>query len=232
MEVVLIGLMVLLFGAGVAYFAGFGRDARINRLLRDSPEVMIRDFPDGGTGRITGQLRYVADPIYAPISGRECAFYEVIVEEHKNDDWTVVIREILGTDFAVVDQSGEALVRMGNAEIVVVKDVHLRSGTFNDASEAMEALLARHHRSSQGVIFNRSLRYKEGVLEEGEEVAVLSRGMREPDPNPKASAGPYREMATRLVMVSGKEHPLYASDDPSVMVRQPPLLQSQNFEGQ
>jgi hypothetical protein len=223
--------IMLLFVAGAAvYYLGFNREAKINRLLHEYPRVSVKGFPDGGTGRITGRLGYAGEPIYAPISGRLCAFYEVTVEEHSNDSWHQILREVHGVDFLLSDESGEALVRMGTAEIAVVKDVHLRSGTWNDANEAMEALLARHHQKSQGMIFNRNLRYKEGVLEAGEPVAVLGRGMREPDPNPKSSAGAYREMATRLVMVSGTEYPLWVSDDPSFA--QVPLLQSKNVQGQ
>ena len=67
--------------------------------------------------------------------------------------------------------------------------------------------------------FNRTLRYREAVFEEGEEVAVLGRARWEMDPDPKAEGSGYRGGAKRLVIEAPEtEGPLLASDDPNTLL--------------
>jgi hypothetical protein len=108
-------------------------------------------------------------------------------------------------------------VSLRGAEVAVVKDSHRASGTFNDATPELEAFLAQHGHSSKGWLFNKRLRYKEGVLAAGEIVAVCGSGTREPNPDPSAATGGYREQAMRLVLSGNHQAPLYVTDDPSVL---------------
>ncbi|HWN70768.1 MAG TPA: hypothetical protein VNM90_24170, partial [Haliangium sp.] len=89
--------------------------------------------------------------------------------------------------------------------VALVKDAHFRSGLFQDATPALEQFLARHGRQSQGWLFNKNLRYREGVIEAGELVAVCGQGRREGAPAP------------RLALVASPSMPLYVSDDMATM---------------
>jgi len=53
-------------------------------------------------------------------------------------------------------------------------DFATTSGSFNDAPENLRTLINnRYGRDTQGLIFNKSLRYKESMLENGDEVYVF-----------------------------------------------------------
>jgi hypothetical protein len=167
---------VLLVGLVVTYW--FSDDARTRRLLKEAPARKIREIQEGMVVRVTGRLRPAADLVQAPLSGRHCAYYEVLVEERrstgKSSRWYDVLREVKARDFEVEDGTGVVLVRMGACKVAITKDTHTRSGTFDNASAAERALLERNGEESTGLLgFNRTLRYEEGALEPGEEVTVL-----------------------------------------------------------
>ncbi len=220
MNVIIAAVILFVLGAVIAGYY-FSRDNRIKRAMRAAPLVAARDFQGDQLARLQGTLRYATEPLTAPLSGRSCALYVVQVEEYrsngKSGSWHEIIREEEGREFFLDDDSGSAFVRPDGADTVLVKDAHFRSGTLNDATPGLEAFLNRNGTKSTGWLFNRSLRYKEGVLEAGELVAVCGRGVREADPDPRSAQGGYRESATRVVLSQSLHAPLYISDDPSVL---------------
>lgn len=193
------------------------------RALRSVPRVSVSDATEGSLVRIVGTLRAGPRTLEAPLSGRLCACFRVEVDVRvstgKSSSWRNIIREEDGADFVVEDPSGRALVKGGTVETAIVLDQHLKSGTFDDATPELEAYLARHgHKSTDFLGFNKAIRYREGVLEPGETVAVLGRARWEDDPEPGAvqpSSGGYRESARkkRLVLEPGELGPVRVSDD-------------------
>lgn len=222
--VVLVWAGVLAAGGAVALFKWWRSPyQRTLRALRAAPRVRIADAPEGRLVRIAGRLRAHGPTLTAPLSKRACAHYEIVVEDHakrgESTDARVIFRESETRDFSLEDGSGTAIVETGRLEVALVQDHHQRSGTFEDASADLEALLRRHGQSSTGFFgLNRTIRYREGVLEPGEEVSVLGWARWEDDPEAglDPSRGGYRESARRkrLVIHAG-DGPVRASDDPA-----------------
>lgn len=213
-------ILILAVGFGIFIAASyFSESARLKRLLREAPRVDIKDFEDGGVGKISGRLEYLDEPLTSPLNGRTCALYDILVEEKPDSNknyWRTYVHENNQVRFIVRDNTGYAIVDPSHAQIVIVKDRHSTSGTFNDPTPEEKAFLNRHGKEGQGWVFNKTLRYKEGVLEAGEEVAVLGFGMREPDPDPGRAGemSGYRSAPpTRLVMSGGGQQPLTVSDE-------------------
>lgn len=123
--------------------------------------------------------------------------------------------------FVLTDATGRAFIDPNGAKLVITEDSHTRSGTFDDATPREEAFLAAQGEKSEGWIFNRSLRYREGVLEPGEWVAVLGHGTVSYDdaPAPAPHAGGYRQQAgpKKLEIRAAGQVQLYISDDVSVL---------------
>lgn len=170
-------VVLVLGGIGLIAFLVwyFSETQRFRRLLRKTPRVAIRDLQEGEPVRIVGTVQPLEE-VEAPISGRPCAYYEVVVEEKvggKHKYWRQRARETSGVAFAVDDGTGAAYVDPSAARVVLSFDHSTRSGTFDDANERETSFLARHGVSPTGWIFNKALRYKEGVLEAGETIAVL-----------------------------------------------------------
>lgn len=228
---VIVGIFAVIVLAAAAWHALFSARARRRQLLRKAKGVRISQARDGQLVKVVGRLHYAdgEEPLRAPLSDRFGAFYVVEVEEHKrgkNERWKEIIRERAThqTIWIVGAAEGErALVDLGVADVELVMDARYESGFFNDASPRLESFLAAHGYGSEGWLFNKylnkALRYREGVLEQGERIAVLGRCVREPDPNPQAGGGErsYREAPTRLRLVPPAQHELLVTDDPQLL---------------
>jgi hypothetical protein len=192
-------------------------DGRRRRLLGRARRTQIADVRDGTVVKIVGQLSFIGEPLGAPLSGRRCAYYEATVDESSGRAPIQLIRERRGQDFILRDDSGKALVRMDEASaVLVMRDAQFSSGGDADPTAVMTAFLARHGQSSRGLLFAKSLNYREGVLEPGERIAVLGLARWEPDPDPDRGALGYRELPMRLVVQASGRVPLVVTDEPSL----------------
>lgn len=208
----LVGLIL-----GAAWW--FSKEQQIKRALRKLRPTPLGEVRDGLV-KVRGTVATL-EALQAPLSGRACAYYEVIVEQRvssgKSSSWRTIIREVEERDFLLEDGTGRARVEMVAVEAAVTKDGHWSSGTLNDATPELEEFLQRHGHASQGWVFNKTLRYREGVLEPGEEVAVLGWAEREIDPEPGTAGAGYRDAPTRVVLRANGASALRVSDDPSTL---------------
>ena len=217
-------LIVVALVAGVAIVAAslvWNEKALIRRELRSASRVDIAELREGRTGRIVGKVGD-GETLQAPFTGRSCVFYEATVEEYrssgKTGSWRQVVREARGVPFVLDDGTGRAIVDPGGARIDVDIDMTTRSGTFDDATPIEEQFLTRHGLRATGWVFNKSLRYREGVIEVGETIAVMGQGVREPDPDAVGKVGGYRSgPPTRLRLGGSSRHPILLSDAPDTL---------------
>ncbi len=217
-------LVVLAVVAGVAIVAAslmWNEKARIRRELRGAPRVDLAELREGRTGRVVGRVGE-GETLQAPFTGRSCVFYEATVEEYrssgKTGSWRQVVREAMGVPFVLDDGTGRAIVDPRGARVAVDLDMTTRSGTFDDATPVEEQFLTRHGLRSTGWVFNKSLRYREGVIEVGETIAVMGQGVREPDPDAVGKVGGYRSgPPTRLRLGGSARHPILLSDAPDTL---------------
>ncbi len=199
----------------------YSEKARIRRQLRAAPRVDIGELGEGRTGRLVGRVGD-GETLQAPFTGRSCVFYEATVEEYrssgKTGSWRQVVREARGVPFVLDDGTGRAIVDPGGARVDVDIDMTTRSGTFDDATPIEEQFLTRHGLRSTGWVFNKSIRYREGVIEVGETITVMGQGVREPDPEAVGQVGGYRSgPPTRLRLGGSSRHPILLSDAPDTL---------------
>lgn len=211
--------IILLVGIAVAGTVWYFQPRnRIKRQLRGARALRIAELGDGQAGRVIGRARVLEQTLEAPLSGRACVFYIARVEERrssgKHSYWRTIISEQHGVPFVLEDDSGYAIVDATAAQIALDFDARSSSGTFDDPTPAETAFLERHGRSGTGWFFNRTLRYREAVIGEGETIAVLGAGTREPDPAAAPTAAYRGEPPTRLRLTSSPRYPLVISDDP------------------
>jgi hypothetical protein len=197
----------------------FSADQRARRAMKAVPRRRVAEVIEGEKARVVGRVE-VERTVTAPLSGRPCAYWRVVVEEKrssgKSSHWRTIIDEHDGVDFFLRDEDGKALVKTAFVHAVLEKDSHFSSGLFDDAGPELEAFLAQRGHSSTGLVFNKTMRYREGVVEPGELVAAVGVGRWERDPDEQARAGAgYREarLPERLVLDAPAEGPLLLSDE-------------------
>lgn len=197
----------------------FSARAKARRAIAKAVRKRIADVQDGEIAKICGILVYGSETLTAPITGRQCAAYSVVVRERDRDARnTATIDEADARSFRVEDESGVAWVQPTLVDLVVSMDRNLQTGFFEDPTPRMTAFLDAHGLEARGFLFNRVLEFSEGILEGGEAVAVLGVGAWEPDPDPTSSGrGGYRERAVRLRVTDPPDANMILSDDPATL---------------
>lgn len=141
-------------------------------------------------------LDYVEEPLIAPLTGHRCAQYGAIVEINNHlqiNSWSILIKEEDKQDFILKDNTGTALIR--NAPLIVNDYEHLWSGWKDKITPELERFLTKYEKKSISFYgFLLPHRYKEGTLEEGEEVIAYGTGRWENDPD--------QDQSKRLVIYS------------------------------
>lgn len=185
------------------------------RKLRKSTTVRLADFRNSQVGKVVGHVEIVDKPLIAPLSGRECASYYVHVEHEvsagEDSHWKTIIEEEVACKYVIKEGEHYAYVNDDKLESHIVQDEEFSSGFGNDAEEALEQYLkSKGHKSENLLGWNKTMRYREGVLEPGEEMAVLGEG------NWKASnkLGLPAKYGKVLELSSNRELSVYLSDHP------------------
>lgn len=181
MQIYLFILFFLLI-AGYGVYAYYNsRKTAVKRALKKLPERRMGQFANGEAARTSGKVECLGECFYAPLTGRKCAYYQVVVQQHqssgKHGRWVDIINEERVGDIILRDGSDYLRVDKSRLKLFSAQDADFSSGTWNDATPELEAFLAARGMKSTGLLgFNKSLRYKEAVLEEGEWVTAGGKG--------------------------------------------------------
>jgi hypothetical protein len=203
---------------GFAVFRWWFSDAeQTKRAIRNAPRKRIGDVRDGEFVKVVGTIKYLAEPLTAPLSGRRCAYFEArAMEKQGKSGYREIAMEGGGVEFLVEDGTGRAVIDPVMLRAAVVEDDEKRSGFLSDATPGMEAFLVRHGRDPIGALgFNRTISYKEGVFEEGETVAVVGLATFEREPDEAAATSSYRDLRKRLRLTAPVGGNILISDHPS-----------------
>jgi len=208
----------------LAFFAGlifvgiyFSRKSVVRRALKKAGEKRIGEFMDGDTGKIVGRVVFAGRTLTAPLSMRSCVYYHIVVEEYrssgKSGSWHTIIEDEQKGDIVISDGSHYAVIDPQQIKSFLVPDVNYSSGTFNDATPHLEQFLSHYGRKSTGLFgLNKSLRYREGILEKDETFAVSGQGQWIAPQSRGLNIS-----ARRVLMITpGQEGHVYLSDDPAM----------------
>lgn len=154
-----------------------------NRILRElikSKAKSIVSVKENEYVKIIGKARHVGEPLIAPISGKQCIYYQTNVAT-KGKHSRTLINETKTSDFFIESGGEMAIVKTDQPNsfrrIFLKRDTLKSSGYLNDASHRLEAYLKRHNHVSTNLLgFNKRIRYEEGIIELGEEVIVKGIG--------------------------------------------------------
>jgi|JI10StandDraft_1071094.scaffolds.fasta_scaffold00739_31 hypothetical protein len=146
----------------------------------------IADVPGATTGWVRGRL--IGDaPIIAPLSGRPCWYYKIVVEQVGaivgDDGGRRLAYEARGQSFEIDDGTGVALIDPEGAQVEVDYDHAVEVMPGARLVQPLAELVRRFKLPAAPVVL------REGVLEVGEVVAAHGRLIREVDPDP-ARQGP------------------------------------------
>ena len=178
----ILGAVAVIIIAALIYYYYFSPYAAAKRMLFKSIQKNIFSVENGETAKVTGTIKYIGSPLIAPLSGRKCVYYQVVVEEKKSTGkssyWDTIIDEELAANVVIRDGNSYALIETNMIKSLLMYDKKYKSGFLNDATPELEKYLSKYgfKSTSSFLGINNTLRYKEGILEEGEMIAVVGKG--------------------------------------------------------
>ncbi|HTN89028.1 MAG TPA: hypothetical protein VL242_35365 [Sorangium sp.] len=178
----------------------FSSEPSLARRAGAQPLHSIHDFPDGAVGRIVGKAGYLGeDRLIAPLTGRACAAWFVrVVGVELAGSRHPPLEACGAAPFALSDDTGLAIVHTAGISLLLDTDVTEALGFSGRPPPRLLHFLRTRGKEGRRVMIDWRLSWQEGILAEGQRVAVVGRGRREVDPD--SPQGDYRHAATRLVM--------------------------------
>jgi len=173
------------------------------RLLQEQPKeaTQIAGWSEGVWGKLSGRVSFSGEPLRAPLSARPCVAYRLVVEQRVAGAWKAIWSHDAGTQFRITDATGSALIRGYSPSSRVLLD---RTAVSRDARSALARAGFR-----RGIDRRRQLRYREGILTQGESAVVFGHGHWE-----LARRGEGREV--ELTVGTGNPRSVILCDAPSV----------------
>lgn len=215
----LIPIPIILVIAAIIFISFYySKAAIVKRKLKKAVDKKISDFVSGDIAKIVGKVEIIGEPLIAPLSGRPCGYYYVLIEQMvssgKSSHWETIIEEEVAGTFVVRDGRYAAHISNQKVKSYIVQDKIYKSGFGNDATAVLEKYLNDHGQKSEGLFgMNKTIRYKEGVLEEGELIAAIGRGEWK-----NAEHLKFEGNFDRVLEISATEtEPIYLSDDPDTV---------------
>jgi hypothetical protein len=168
----------------------------------------IAELPDGEQGRLVGTASELHRTLRAPLSGRACLYYLVLVKSVESSGARELFAERSGVAFTLVDASGSAIIDSARAGVALAFDHCEEVCPPNELSPAQRALLLRHdHSSDRGD----QLRFVEAVLSIGERITVVGAGVRRPDLAPSGESDYRSAPPPQLHLAASNTAPLLIS---------------------
>ncbi|WP_298417327.1 hypothetical protein [uncultured Kordia sp.] len=220
-EFIIPGLFIL--GVAVLIIVGiyFSDKYRILRQLKKVRRKRIQSVRENEYVKIVGKAKHAGAPLIAPLSKRECVYYKVEIEEKRGKSWRTMVNDVLFNDFFINTGTENAIVNIqaqatNSKRIHLVTDHSLNSGTFKNATPEIENYLALKGNKSTGFLgMNKTLRYKESIIELDEEIAVMGIGKWKTIDTPIDGYSDSRV----LTLTGSKEQKLLVTDEPKAMKR-------------
>jgi hypothetical protein len=185
---------------------------RVERRQRRIRTREIAELPENELGRIVGRVAALERSLIAPLSGRPCVYYAVIVEEVRPRGWQELVAERRGVAFAIKDYSGKAIIDPANASVALRFDCIKYVDGGGALTQEQASLLAHHGVHREGFFAPSALRFQEAVIPIGHHVEVTGAGVREPDPEAHAELG-YRDAPTQICISNSAAAPLSIDSD-------------------
>jgi hypothetical protein len=192
------------------------RKKRIDHALAARPRTFIK-LAEGAV-KVTGRVQKDHELLEAPLSGRPCVIYELIVtaptpSAGKGPIWKRLVDVQQGCPFFVVDESGAARIdTSGPFSVALAHDrIGVTKGPYPGAHRPLSLLLESGGIKAKTWLGRWSpIHYSEGALEPGVLVSVAGLGTRDVDQFGEVDN--FRSIPRRLTMRGTELQPLLIGD--------------------
>jgi len=159
----------------------FGKTQRVRRAFKSQTVSKIEACQDNQVHKICGDLHLAQPTLTSPLTGRRCAVYKISAEAYcRTSDgghWADIINDERKTNFLIKDGSFYAYITTYCATLLLHKDEKFDVKSITDAPQQLKNYLEAYGIHKTGLSnFDLPIRCEEGILEDGEKVAVMGAG--------------------------------------------------------
>ena len=169
----ILSVLAVIEAAGIYFFIKFYNKYK----AVSQTETSNIGFLKAGRHEVKGKIRALHDQFVSPLSQKSCVYYNFQVMEPrgsgKNTRWHTIINDVQHNLFGIDDGSGSAVIDIAGADLNLKTDLKADSGFLHTITPEMERALNKYKKTSKGLIFKKSMRYKEIILEEGDQLYVM-----------------------------------------------------------
>jgi hypothetical protein len=180
--------------------------------VRQARRVALSEIESGAYQKVVGEAQPTTELLVAPLTKRPCIGYMLRVTEVYQNGSRELIDEQRASPFLVQDPSGKALVKTQNCTLLLEPEASGEAGLVRRATPELRRLLDDRGQDPGSGLMTRSFVFSEGVIAEGERVAVLGLVVREQPGADDAQRGVGYRDETRLVFAGETEWPLLICD--------------------
>ena len=167
--------------AAVVCFQQGKKRHRIHQLMVDTQTSKADELTEGPC-EVQGQVDAIGSAFTSPWTQQQCVYYDFQVKEKRTRKsgkttttyWAKYVTDLKVRPFILKDSSGAVEINPAGADFSVSADAREQSGFGDDAPAELQVLLKdRYNASTQGWVFNKTLRYTEKVLAVGDTVYIF-----------------------------------------------------------
>lgn len=152
---------------------------RIRRQHRRMPATPIAALADHQVGRIVGHVAGSEQPLIAPLTGRPCVLYQLVVYKPAGrGGWSVCTTDRSGTPFTVSDRGATAIVDPLHSRIAVADDHSEECNAVDGPTLEQTAVLMNHGLRLKGWFLYRKYRFEESMIAIGDPIGVIGAAVR------------------------------------------------------
>ncbi len=114
-----------------------------DRVLREQhgvPPWPVAGLPECQQGRLVGNIRALDRTLTAPLTGRACVYYVVLVVQPVASGWHERITDRRGVAFALADASGSAVIDPSHASVALALDHREELRALGQVTAAQQAV--------------------------------------------------------------------------------------------
>jgi hypothetical protein len=140
------------------------------RLLASTPPTPVTELSEG-LHEVAGTWQ-AANGLVAPVTGRPCAYYRLLLEQRRRNLWETVLDQREALPGRLVDSSGRVTIDLPAADVVIASPDRVRTGVYAVPSVELTALLARVAPPATAP-FGPFLRWREESLADGDRLVAV-----------------------------------------------------------
>ena len=161
-------------------FRSARKSNKMFEMMESIPISSISYIHEGPT-EIRGKVKVQEDVLVSPWGKKRCVYYKFEVDQEESENRSSeYVREEQSLPFIVQDDSGQVNVDDQGAVFELKLDKNNSSGMFKSPPpKLVELLKTRYGKKVKGLIFNKSLTFRETAIELNDEVYVFGTAIRE-----------------------------------------------------